>query len=87
MAKKKYAIYGMYSFETTCDDSPRGSQGPDISVLVKLTHNAAMKMGLWFKNENPFLLDYDQNMDIIDRVRKKWSVKKDTQKRNRGNSK
>lgn len=71
MSKKKYAIYGMYSFDTTCDDSPRGSDGPSESILVKLTHDEAMTMGEWFKNENPELMDYDSCMDYIDRVRKK----------------
>jgi len=71
MSKNKYAIYDMYSFETTCDDSPRGSQGPDVSILVKLTHDEAMQMGKWFKEERPYLMEYESSMDFIDRVRKK----------------
>lgn len=71
MSKKKYAIYGMYTFETTCDDSPRGAYGPLESILVKLTHDEAMQMGEWFEEERPYLMDYDSSMDYIDRVRKK----------------
>lgn len=68
---KKYAIYRMYYFETTCDDSPSGAYGPSESILVKLTHEEAMEMGEWFEEERPYLIDYDSYMDYVDRVRAK----------------
>ena len=71
MSNEKYAINDMYSFETTCDDSPRGADGPTDSILVQLTHEEAMQMGEWFKEERPYLMDYDSSMDYIDQVRNK----------------
>lgn len=71
MTKRKYAIYGMYSFETTCDDSPRGTDGPSEHILIKLTYEEVIQLGKMFSEEDPYLMDYEENMDIIDRVRKK----------------
>lgn len=61
----------MYPFETMCDDSPRGSYGPDVYIQVKLTHEDCMELGRWFTDEDPYDMDYDEWGDYYERVRNK----------------
>lgn len=71
MTKRKYAINGMYDFETTSDDSPRGSVGPSERILIRLTHEEVMELGKLYKDGDIGVISWDEYPDIIERVRKK----------------
>jgi len=67
--EEKYVIDGYYTFETMCDDSPRGSFGPEIELLIRLTHEDAMFLGQMFEEDDEYFVDHDAALDIVDRVR------------------
>lgn len=66
-AERGYVIDGTYSFNTTCY-GPRPTGGEDAGIRIKLEHDAVMEMGRYFHEEDPFVIEYEDDYGIKEQI-------------------